>query len=60
MLNDKGREFWLKEPDLVRVVRCGKCKWYDPESSFCQFWHGVRHAGHFCGEGVRKNETEKS
>ena len=61
MLNDKDRAFWLKEPDLVKVVRCGKCKWYDPDSGYCQFWHGVRHPGHFCGEGVKKgNETDKS
>ena len=37
--------------DAVEVVRCGKCKWYDPDSEYCQFWHGVRHPGHYCGEG---------
>lgn len=60
MLNDKDRAFWVQDLDVVKVVRCGKCKWYDPDSEYCQFWHGVRHPGHFCGEGARKNETDKS
>ena len=41
--------------DAVEVVRCGKCKWYDPDSEYCQFWHGVRHPEHYCGEGERKD-----
>ena len=43
------------EVDAVEVVRCGKCKWYDPDSEYCQFWHGVRHPGHYCGEGDVKD-----
>ena len=43
-----------KADDVVAVVRCGKCKWWDPDSEYCQFWHGVRHPGHYCGEGERK------
>lgn len=38
--------------DAEKVIRCGKCKWYDNDSEFCQFWHGVRHYGHYCGEGA--------
>jgi hypothetical protein len=39
------------------VVRCGKCKWYDPESACCKFWHGSRSPSHYCGEGkVKDNE----
>lgn len=41
--------------DAVEVVRCGKCKWWDPDSEYCQFWHGIRRAGHYCGEGVKKD-----
>jgi hypothetical protein len=41
--------------DVVPVVRCGKCKWYDPDSEYCQFWHGCRHPGHYCGEGEKKD-----
>lgn len=41
----------LLSNNVVPVVRCIKCKWYDPESEYCQFWHGVRHPGHYCGEG---------
>lgn len=44
-----------KKPDVVSVVRCGKCKWYDPDSEYCQFWHGCRHPGHYCGEGEKKD-----
>ena len=44
-----------KAPDAVRVVRCCKCKSYDYASGYCQFWHGVRHPGHYCGEGEKKD-----
>ena len=40
--------------DAVEVIRCGRCKHWDPNSEYCQFWHGVRHPGHYCGEGVKK------
>ena len=53
-LEDNGIQFGTKAPDLVRVVRCGKCNWFDPDSDYCQFWHSVRHPGHYCGEGEKK------
>ena len=53
-IDDHGIKFGGKAPDVVHVVRCVKCKWYDPDSEYCQFWHGVRHPGHYCGEGERK------
>ena len=40
--------------DFAEVVRCGKCKYFDLDSWYCQFWHGARHPGHHCGEGERK------
>lgn len=40
--------------DSEPVVRCGKCKWWDPDSEYCQFWHGLRHPEHYCGEGDKK------
>ena len=49
-----GIKIGCKAPDVVRAVRCAKCKWYDLDSEYCQFWHGVRHPGHYCGEGERK------
>ncbi len=55
-LEEHGLAYGSKTPDLVRVVRCGKCKWFDPDSDYCQFWHSVRHPGHYCGEGERKND----
>ena len=36
------------------IIRCGKCKSWDPDTGYCIFWHGVRPAGHYCGEGVKK------
>ena len=54
-IEDHGIKFGSKAPDVVRVVRCGKCKWFDPDSEYCQFWHGVRHPGHYCGEGEKKD-----
>ncbi len=45
-----------KAPDVVRVVRCCKCKSYDHGSGYCQFWHGVRHPGHYCGVGEKKDD----
>ena len=42
--------------DIVEAVRCGKCKYWDPDSEYCQFWHGLRHPGHYCGEGVKKGD----
>ena len=44
----------LKMDVAVSLVRCGKCKHWDPDSEYCQFWHGVRHPGHYCGEGEKK------
>lgn len=53
-IEDHGIKFGSKAPDVVRAVRCGKCKHWDPDSEYCQFWHGVRHPGHYCGEGEKK------
>lgn len=36
---------------LVGVIRCGKCRRYDPDTSFCQFWHGYRSPAQYCSEG---------
>lgn len=54
MFFDKEKALWVNKPDMVEVVRCWKCGWYDPDCEFCQFWHGLRHPGHYCGEGEQK------
>ena len=41
--------------DAVEVVLCKDCKWYNELSERCNFWHGVRHPEHYCGEGERKS-----
>jgi hypothetical protein len=38
----------------VEVVLCVRCKYWDLDSEYCQFWHGIRHPGHYCGEGKKK------
>lgn len=37
--------------DAVEVIRCGKCRHYDPDTSVCQFWHGHRSPAQYCSEG---------
>lgn len=45
--------------DAVEVVRCHKCKWYNPDDESCKFWpdEGYRDPEHFCGEGEIKDES---
>ena len=45
--------------DVVPVVRCKDCKWYDPSGDFCTFWDGVRHPEHYCGEGDREDNEQE-
>jgi hypothetical protein len=33
-MNDKDKAFWVKEPDLVEVVRCKDCKHLDCGCTF--------------------------
>lgn len=54
-IDDHGIQFGGNAPDVVRVVRCCKCKSYDHGSGYCRFWHGCRHPGHYCGEGEKKD-----
>ena len=54
-LEDHGIQFGAKAPDVVRVVRCGKCRYWDSYSGCCEFFHGVRHPAHYCGEGRVEN-----
>lgn len=55
-IEEYGIKFGGKSPDVVRVVRCAKCKNYDYGSGYCQFWHGARNPGHYCGEGDKKDD----
>lgn len=45
----------LWQMNSVQVIRCRHCKYFDPDSEYCQFWHNVRHPEHFCSEGEKKN-----
>lgn len=37
--------------DVVPVVRCKKCRYYNPDGEYCGFWGACRHPEHYCGEG---------
>ena len=51
-------EGWLENADMVHVVRCEKCKWYDKHDKRCKVWnHGVLSIG-YCYRGEeREDET---
>ena len=46
--------------EYAPIVRCKDCDWYDLECESCNFWGGVRHPEHFCGEGERKDNEQKN
>lgn len=52
-MNDKEKAFWVKEPDMVEVVRCKDCRYYSADGDYCGFWGECRHQEHYCGEGLR-------
>ena len=49
---------WLEKADVVPVVRCKDCNWYDKHDKRCKVWnHGVLSIG-YCYRGEeRKDET---
>lgn len=55
-IESHGLALGNKTPDVERVVRCLKCRWYDPRHGYCQFWHGIRPASHYCREGETLHE----
>jgi hypothetical protein len=52
---NQGYQAAIQDKDLVEVVRCKNCSWYDERADYCTFWDSVRHPEHFCGEGERKD-----
>lgn len=47
--------------DVVPVVRCNLCKYYEQDTGFCQYWGGGNHWNGFCNCGARmdgENEEE--
>ena len=48
------------EDAMTSIVRCKDCKKYNADSEFCNFWHGVRHPEHYCGEGERSDGDEET
>lgn len=58
-MNDKDNALWVKEPDLVEVVRCKDCRYYNPDGEYCGFWGECRHPEHYCGEGDREDNGQE-
>lgn len=55
-MNDKEKAFWVKEPDLVEVVRCKYCKMkqeYSPTLMFCGLTGIPIDEDDFCSYGER-------
>lgn len=48
----------LKEPfkNIVSVIRCKDCKWYDEKISFCDNCHLPREQTFFCADGERRTD----
>jgi len=40
--------------DMVEVVRCKDCRWYDEKISFCDNCHLPREQTFFCADGDRR------
>lgn len=61
-LNWKDIEGYMAQHDIVEVVRCKDCIWYDQEhqstvfynSFFCNLWQIFSKPDHFCESGIRK------
>lgn len=52
-------EGWLENANMVPVVRCEDCKWYDKHDKRCKVWnHGVHTYGYcYVGDnGERRTE----
>jgi hypothetical protein len=61
-MNDKEKEFWVKELDLVEVVRCKDCRHWiertaDGIDTFhtCWFNDSITGMNHFCRYGEKKD-----
>ena len=58
LINTEAVKGWLEKADMVSVVRCRDCKWYDKHDKRCKVWnHGVLSIG-YCYRGEeREDET---
>ena len=57
-MQDKEKAFWVKEPDMVEVVRCKDCKHVDKYGDCDIFdeW-STRTPDDFCSYGERKTDV---
>ena len=44
--------------DAVPVVRCNRCKYYEQETGFCQYFGGGNHYDGFCNNGARMDAED--
>lgn len=62
---DKNKELWIKDPDLVKVVRCKNCKnWTDAvrgctdHVKFCSIGYYMITENGYCYFGERKEDEQ--
>ena len=46
---------WNKR--VFDAIQCKECRDYKPVDLWCEFWDEFRDPEHYCGEGVRREET---
>ena len=42
--------------DAVKVIRCDRCKHYETDCGYCDYWETGRNIDDFCSRGVRKED----
>ena len=43
-------------PNLVEVVRCGECKFYDNDFGYCVEWQREKPSDWYCADGRKREE----
>jgi hypothetical protein len=60
-MNDKEKAFWVKEPDMVEVVRCKDCVWCEQGKGYEPYCNHPTDGMHdvqpddYCSYGERKD-----
>ena len=64
---DKNKELWIKDPDLVKVVRCKNCKnWSNgvrgctDHVKFCSIGYYMIGENGYCSFGERRNGDDQT
>jgi hypothetical protein len=57
-MNDKEKAFWVKESDMVEVVRCKDCCSYT-KSGWCNLLMMNIHGEFYCAGGNRRKHGQE-